>query len=415
MDTSALALNGGAPMILDAGDGDVLTVAHDARGFHLVRYSPELQVKWERRLAATPGQDLMRSGIHLSEGKLLVPVLTLHPEGVTEYKLHSFVISTGDSIPATQLLRLNNNDVGGFANAFARERGASDIINIAPAWSPDSSKILLFKKYPGGGDRMSVELTLFKRGYTLISKTNVDFRFDTNKQELVSVLLDNDGVAYFVLRNTLDQTVEVGRFEIIGSRRLKTIMYKSNAVIDQGVVAVAPRGHVYLATLTEEAGASNCKLIDFDFYQDRAIAIDVAEFAKHGGRADRLQLFALGNEGRVIVSHDRYHGSDGATNSLIAYDLDRMLLWRSSHEKPIVRDDRSNEAEKTIRIENSLGYLHLEQDTLKVHRTSIVDGAEQSDAIAILRGVGQSTIDLARQLNGRIYLPLDRLTRFSMP
>ena len=409
LDTSLAYASGEDPVLLDAGQGSVITVGQDSGRLHIVCYDPDLSKLWQREIALGPNGTLESSGIHIHEGRLFVPVLYSHQDAVLEYRSHSVDVATGEVMTPSTLLRLNRHDIGALPNAFAHDARYQGQHLVRSVWTPDSSKLLLFKQYPTGSGRVSIEMMLYKRGFSLITKNNVDFRLDTSTQQLIGILPDNDGVAYIFLYNLADSSIEVGRFEILGSKKLRTIKYElpsSNGML--GAIAVAPRGHAYLAVTSLHPIALNVQLIDLDFYSDRATGRKLKRAGAASIFSEDLQppsIMVVPQLDRLLIEHQV------KTNlTLTALTLDLEEAWESRSF------NASNVTTRRKLVGSSIGYITLVDGTLKLDRTDLTTGQEHATLnLAEVEGISAANFVHAQVLGRYVYVTLDRLYRLTLP
>jgi hypothetical protein len=276
-------------------------------------------------------------------------------------------------------------------------------------------------------------MRLYKRGYSLITRSNVDFRFDKTKQELLGILPDNDGVAYIFLRNKQDSSFEVGRFEILGSMRLRTMKYKvppGQAYPMQGKIGVAPRGHAYIAFIGGPTGNELASFIDLDFYQsavkDQPLVVSIGELDQINPlRANIERLLTLPEADRniVVIQREVAPNPEGASGlgstTMHAFDLNRELAWNTAIER---HQHETSEARGSISFEprpDGLDLLMVDRDTLVYQSHSLASGkadVANRAALSLLDRSMSFNAALALRIGKHLFLVQGRqLYRLSLP
>jgi hypothetical protein len=417
LDTSFALPNVTSAVTIDAGGGSVLIIGQnrDGAACHIARYGSDLKLSWQKQIALGANSEADMSGLHANEGTLYIPVQTSYPHDVKEYSVRSFDLATGDSLNTSTLLRLNSNDVGWYHGEFSSNGPLLGLHVVHPVWTPDGSKILLYKQYPSSSGRIAIEMMLYRRGYSLITKNNVDFRFDTLTQQLIGILPDNDGVAFIFIHNRADSSIEVGRFEILGSKKLSTVKYQlpSSSNIE-GTIALAPRGHAYLISSHIAIGRSNIWVCDFDFYtgkvqtQELQSTSDSGIFSKHH---DAPVLYVASDANRLVGSMPGNY-----PKALVALDLDLHHAWEYEDQKSVLSGWGYAYAIPWRIMNDAIGYLYGDGDTLRLFRVDLNTGRELAPAaLAEIRGIDQQSLDHAIVLDKQVYFAADRLYRLTLP
>ena len=337
------------------------------------------------------------------------------------YRLYTLDRATGRTLDSMTLMRFNQHDLGEFEEHFTGFRKLQRTPSARAIWSPDSSKFVIFKYYPSSTGRMNMELMLFRRGFVLATKTNIDFRLDPNKQNLLSLKLDNDGVAYLFKYDNVDTSFEVGRFEILGSKSLSAIKYKANDVPKIARMSIAPRGHTYLALMHEVDAGHQFSLIDFDFYRsatsmtDTVLPLDPIPLLQ----PQPLEIHVMPLDDRIVLTFESQSMQYLARVDQLAYNMDIQPQWHATYTKPIEFIGRHRFASGSKLLTKDLGHFFIEEDTLRFRSIDITTGRRSTDPryerLAIAEGVQPGALDLAILDRKQLYVAAQKLFRLTLP
>jgi hypothetical protein len=397
----------------------VLIGRNEAHEHVITRFDTALKPLWESIIPGTNNELVDLAGVHTNEGVLYIPVVQSTDNGGAGYTLQSVELTTGKVREPVSVLRTNMHDVAALENGFDDLAEHKVNAKVVAEWSPDTSKILLQKSYPVGNDRITVEMRLYKKGYSLITRNTVDFRFDQSKQELLGVLPDNDGVAYIFLRNKLDSSFEVGRFEILGSMRLRTIKYKvPDGYALQGKIGVAPRGHAYVAFVSGSQDAGT--YIDFDFYQNVATAKNFNIGREKPQLAepmrfvvDRIATMPDADRNVVLLQEGNVMSdqASGGQLHLLAFDLNSLPVWNTTLANRAA-DHQSVKRDMLLRKKRDdlLDAFIVANDTMQLHTLDLASGRWKSEETSLAIISGSETLDLASGLvlGKKLYMILEK-------
>ena len=268
---------------------------------------------------------------------------------------------------------------------------------------------------------MNMELMLLKRGFILATKTNVDFKFDPYRQNLLSLKLDNDGVAYIFKYDGVDTSFEVARFEVLGVKDLRTIKTKLTRVPEVAKMSIAPRGHAYIAMIDEDPTGRRFTLVDFDFYsgspRTRDTTLNVTPNVTMDAQPLHIDVIPL--EDRIVLSYTSR--GDHAQNrvDLLAYNMDILPHWHSSYSKASELLGRHGYYSAPKLVGDHLGHFFAESDTLRYRSVDIRTGKPNTDErllrLALTEGLSPRDLDFALIDRKQIYVAASSLFRIVLP
>lgn len=345
----------------------------------LLRYNSNGDTLWI--ISSSIGQEKIDlGGVHIENGKFYLASSRLLKDNYAEYRLHAFDIRNGTSSGPTPLSKMNPGDQSGPSEELMMGSPRREWLahSVSSVFSPDSSKLLAYKFYPVGNDRLGVEMMLYRRGYSLIKRSNVDFRFNGKEQSFLGAMTDNDGVAYLFIGSKDNRIFDVGRFEVLGGTRLRTIRYEfetpqTNLYL-QTALAVASRGHAYLAMIRDNVSGSNLSLVDFDFYLDSAIKTVIDSSITMNGMLK--DLFLAPTDDRLLIVTDQLD-DDILNVRTYATDLAGAPVWSSMLK--IGHNAFSIPYHIHRSISGELGYWYVNNDVLAFRRQTLRTGEWSTD------------------------------------
>lgn len=376
-----------------------------------------MQLLWSSSLAQSYTLD--QAGVHEFNGGLYLPVMHHQPNETSIYKVIRLDAKTGKTLDSNTLMRFGQHDRG---ELLADIRNADVPVRTAHAsWSPDSSKFVILKYYPSSTGRLNMELMLFKRGFVLATKANIDFKFNAATQRMLALKLDNDGVAYLYLYNSADTSFEVGRFEILGSKQLRAIKYKSLAPPEVTRLDMGARGHAYIAYTAPSELLQSLTLVDFDFYLDKAKArssnIQMRDHFSLNESPVHLRVLPLLD--RIILSHESSQQSGQSEVKWVAYDLDLDQVYASSYTKPLEMIGRHAFYSTPKLVGEQLGHFFVENNTLRFRGVQVISGLTTYDAeyekLAEVEGLYPALLDQAIARGNDLWILGNKLYRLTLP
>ncbi|HYE74817.1 MAG TPA: hypothetical protein VEF04_15870, partial [Blastocatellia bacterium] len=149
-------------------DTSFIAICHtDSFKSRVVRMTTSGRTEWSILSSMDRGAFLDRVISHVKDGWLYL-IYSRYPTGDRgELRMQRIDITSGNASEPTTLVRLSlGDDAGSLKQERRRSHGWSGVVGTA--FSPDSTKILAYKSYNVGQDRLGVELTLYRSDLTLI-------------------------------------------------------------------------------------------------------------------------------------------------------------------------------------------------------------------------------------------------------